>query len=215
MFAEITHVVAVPPRVACVVMPELSYIIQVTLKSVQEFQCHRGGQSKIAISHYFTHFTFKITTSTKMCQLPPPPKKKNTTDKLPKVLPKCFNYVWNYWEVGGSTPLSCRDFPSSLCYCTLRVWWEPWIKFWERPSGTCGMQDFSVMGLWPRPHWSQWHHASGAWGPHPFPKISLFMPCIVFTWTWTSFFWVVSLNCVMPYSNSALQLPFLSALSCC
>ena len=35
---------------------------------------------------------------------------------------------------------------------------------------------------------------------------------LYFTWAWTSFFCVLSPNCILPYSNSALHLRFLSAL---
>ena len=38
---------------------------------------------------------------------------------------------------------------------------------------------------------------------------------LYFKWAWTSFFWVRSRNyCILPYSNSALRLRFLSALFC-
>jgi len=80
-----------------------------------------------------------------------------------------------------------------------------WCSFCHPPTSVCTSK--------------QWRHATGAHRPSPnflfFFNfwVSLFLGHVLyFTWAWTSFFWVLSPNCILSYSNSALHLRFLSAL---
>ena len=54
MFAETTEVVAAPHVFACVVIPQRSYIFQVSSKSVQVVLSH--SESKFGHSHYFGYW---------------------------------------------------------------------------------------------------------------------------------------------------------------